>query len=151
MFSFLGVSPQMDVAETASKLGFKERRAGDVTILETDALLRIKLRFGRSSVSLASAVDALLAAGQKHILLNLDGVHTISAKTLGDLVSTHLVVSQGGGHFKLFNLTPMARQLMRVTNLIAVFDLFESENEAIDSFARQSVEVTADMASRGER
>ena len=137
----------MDVAETASKLGIKERRVGEVTILETDARMRINLRFGGSGVSVASAVDALLAAGQKNILLNLNGVHSISAKSLGDLVSTHLVVSESGGHFKLFNLTPMGRQIMRVTKLMAVFDLFESEKEAIDSFSRRSVEVTAEMPS----
>lgn len=139
----------MVVAETASKLGIKERRVGDVTILETDALLRIKLKFGRSSVTLASAVDALLNAGQKHILLNLNGVNAMSAKTMGDLVSTHLVVSQGGGHFKLVNLTPMAKQLMRVTNLIAVFDLFDSEKDAIDSFSGRSLEVTVELQPEG--
>ena len=133
-----------------SELGIKERRVGDVTILETDALMRVKLKFGRSSVALASAVGALLAAGQREILLNLEGVHAISAKSLGDLVSTHLVVRQGGGDFRLFNLTPTARQLMRVTNLIAVFDLFETEREAIESFARRPVEITAEMRAQGE-
>lgn len=136
--------------EALSELGIKERRVGDVTILDTDALMRIKLRFGRSSVSLGSAIAALLAGGQKRILLDLDGVNTISAKTLGDLVSTHLVVKQGGGEFKLFNLTPMARQLMRVTNLLAVFSLYESEKEAIASFDDASVGVTAELASRGK-
>ena len=139
-----------------SELGIKERRVGDVTILETDALMRIKLRFGRSSVSLGSAIASLLAAGQKRILLNLDGVNAISARTLGDLVSTHLVVKQGGGQFKLFNLTPMARQLLRVTNLLAVFNLYESEKEAIESFddapviVTAEVVVTAELAARGE-
>lgn len=141
----------MGSPETASKLGIKERRVGEVTILETDALLRIKLRFGRSSVTLTNAVNSLLAAGQKQILLNLNGVNSLGAKTLGDLVSTHLVVRQGGGHFKLANLTPMARQLMRVTNLVAVFDLFDSEKEAIESFSGRSAEVTAEMPSQGER
>ena len=139
-----------------SELGIKERRIGDVTILDTDALMRIKLRFGRSSVSLGSAIASLLAAGQKRILLNLDGVNAISARTLGDLVSTHLVVKQGGGQFKLFNLTPMARQLLRVTNLLAVFNLYESEKEAIESFddapviVTAEVVVTAELAARGE-
>jgi anti-sigma B factor antagonist len=117
-----------------SELGIKERRVGPVTIIETDALMRVDLRFGRSSVSLASAVDALLAAGQKQILLNLDGVNSISARTLGDLVSMHLAAKEGGGQFKLFNPTPMVRQLMRVTNLAVVFNLYENEKEAIESF-----------------
>lgn len=117
-----------------SQLGIKERRVGQVTILEADALMRVDLRFGKSSVTLANAVDALLAGGQKHILLNLDGVKSISARTLGDLVSLHLAVKQGGGQLKLFNLTPMVRQLMRVTNLLVVFNLYDNETEAIESF-----------------
>ena len=118
-----------------SELGIKERRVGQVTIIETDALLRINLRFGRSSVTLANAVEALLGAGQKQILLNLDGVNSISARTLGDLVSMHLAAKEDGGQFKLFNLTPMVRQLMQVTNLSVVFNLYENEKEAIESFA----------------
>lgn len=118
-----------------NELGFKERRVGSVTILDTDALLRIKLRFGKSSVTLANAAASLLAEGQKHILLNLEGVKSISARGLGDLVSTYVVVKNGGGEFKLFNLTPTVRQLMRVTNLFAVFGLFESEAHAVESFS----------------
>jgi len=117
-----------------SELGIKERRVGQVTILETDPLMRVDLRFGGSSVTLASAVEALLAAGQKQILLSLGGVNSVSARTLGDLVSMHLAAKEGGGQFKLFNLTPMVRQLMRVTNLSVVFNLYENEKEAIESF-----------------
>jgi anti-sigma B factor antagonist len=122
--------PQREMNE----LGIKERHVGNVTILEPDALMRVRLRFGGSSVTLANAVAALLTAGQKNILLNLEGVKAISAKTLGDLVSTHLVVKQGGGEFRLFNPTPMVRQLILVTNLLVVFGLYESEEDAIESF-----------------
>jgi len=117
-----------------SELGIRERRIGSVTILDSDALLRIKLRFGRSSVTLATAADSLLAAGQKEILLSLDGVESISAKGLGELVSTYVVVKNGGGQFKLFNLTPTVRQLMQATNLFEVFQPFDDEAHAIDSF-----------------
>ena len=124
----------LGISAKVSELGIKERRVGQVTILETDALRRVDLRFGKSSVTLATAVQALLAAGQKQILLNLDGVNSVSARTLGDLVSMHLAAKDGGGQFKLFNLTPMVRQLMRVTNLSVVFNLYENEREAIESF-----------------
>jgi anti-sigma B factor antagonist len=117
-----------------SELGIKERRIGSVTILNTDALLRIKLRFGASSVTLENAAASLLSAGQKHILLSLEGINSISAKNLGELVSTYVVIKNGGGQFKLFNLTPRVRQLMQVTNLFAVFQLYETETDALDSF-----------------
>ncbi len=107
---------------------------GNVTILEPDALMRVKLRFGGSSVTLANAVAALLTAGQKNIVLNLEGVKAISAKTLGELVSTHLVIKQEDGQFSLFNLTPTVHQMMLLTNLLVVFGVYESEEDAIESF-----------------
>jgi anti-sigma B factor antagonist len=116
-----------------NELGIKERHVGNVTILDPDALLRVKLRFGGSSVTLANAVAALLTSGQKNILLNLEGVKAISARALGELVSTHLVVKQDGGQFRLFNLTPTVHQMMLVTNLLVVFGLYESEKDAIAS------------------
>ena len=118
-----------------NELGFRERRVGSVTILDADAQLRIKLRFGGSSVPLADAADSLIAAGQTHILLNLDGVSSLGAKSLGELVSAFVAVKDSGGELKIFNLAPTVRQLMRATNLFAVFGLYESEAQAIDSFS----------------
>ena len=117
-----------------NELGFKERRVGAVTILDTDELLRIKLRFGGSSVTLVNAASSLLAGGQKHILLNLQQVKSISARGLGELVSTLVVVRDNGGQLKLFNLSPTVRQLMQATNLFAVFGLYDNEARAVNSF-----------------
>src|ERR1043165_661777 len=120
-----------------NELGFKERRVGSVTILDADAQLRIKLRFGRSSVPLADAAESLMAAGQTHILLNLDGANSLGARSMGELVSAFVTVKDGGGELKIFNLAPAVRELMRATNLFAVFGLYESEAQAIDSFLRE--------------
>ena len=117
-----------------SNIGIKERRVGDVTILKTDREIRIGLKFGGSSVSLPSAVDSLLEQGRHHILLNLEGVASIDARGLGELVSTYVVVTKSGGQFKLFHLTQMLRDLMTSTKLLTVFDIYENETQAIDSF-----------------
>lgn len=131
-----------------SELGIRERRVGDVTILHTDAMLRIKLRFGGSSVTLADATAALIAAGRKNILLSLDGVTSISAKNLGELVATFVAVKNGGGEFKLFNLTPTVRQLMQATNLFAVFQLHDNEANAIKSFPAEVRQATGNAISQ---
>ncbi|HEY5839374.1 MAG TPA: STAS domain-containing protein [Pyrinomonadaceae bacterium] len=128
-------------------MGIKERRIGSVTILHTDAMLRIKLRFGGSSVPLADAAAALLASGRKHILLSLDGVNSISAKNLGELVATYVAVKNGGGQFKLVNLKPMVRQLMQATNLFAVFQLHDTEANAIKSFLAEAGQTTGNVLS----
>jgi anti-anti-sigma factor len=84
---------------------------------------------------LPSAVDSLLEQGQRHILLNLEGVASIDARGLGELVSTYMVVTRSGGQFKLLNLTPMMRELMMTTRLQSIFDVYETESQAVDSFA----------------
>ena len=118
-----------------SNIGIKERRVGSVTILSADGEIRIGLRFGGSSVSLPSAVGSLLEQGQHHILLNLEGVSSIDARGLGELVSSYVLVTRRGGQFKLLNLTQMLRELMMTTKLHTVFDVYETESQAIDSFA----------------
>ena len=132
-----------------SNIGIKERRVGSVTILNADGGIRIGLRFGGSSVSLPSAVDSLLEQGRHHILLNLDGVVSIDARGLGELVSTYIVVTKSGGQFKLFNLTQMLRELMLTTKLLTVFDVYENEFQAIDSFNAEVV-ASAEAAASGE-
>ena len=118
-----------------NELGFRERRVGHVTILDADAQLRIKLRLGGSSVPLADAAESLMAAGHTHILLNLNGVSSLGAQSLGELVSAFVAVKESGGELKIFNLAPTVRQLMEATNLFAVFGLYESEAQAIGSFS----------------
>ena len=119
-------------------LGIKQRRVGSVTILDADHVLRISLKFGISGVSLERAVDSLLTSGQHQILLNLDGIRMIGAKGLGELVSIYGRVRNSGGQFKLLNLTPPVRQLISATNLSEVFAVYESEQDAIESFNRAS-------------
>jgi len=132
-----------------SNIGIKERRVGSVTILRADGQVRIGLRFGGSSVSLASAVDSLLEQGQRHILLNLEGIASIDARGLGELVSTYVVVTRSGGQFKLLNLTQMMRELMRTTKLQTVFDVYETESQAVASFAGE-IGAAAEGVSLGQ-
>jgi anti-sigma B factor antagonist len=138
------------IGQPNSNLGFRERRVGSATILDADAQLRIKLRFGGSSVPLADAAESLMAAGQTQILLNLDGVSSLGAQSLGELVSAFVTVKDRGGELKIFNLAPTVRQMMQVTNLFAVFGLYESEADAIDSFCVSAMLNRSDTSSGTE-
>ena len=121
-----------------SDIGIRERQVGNVTILDTDGQVRIGLRFGGSSVPLSRAVDSLLEKGANQILLNLEGASTVNARVLGEIVSTYVTVNKNGGQFKLFNLKPLVRELMMTTKLMTVFDVFENESQAVDSFLRHA-------------
>jgi len=120
-----------------NNIGIKQRQVGTVTILDTDGKGRIGLRFGGSTVPLPKAVHSLLEEGHDQILLNLAGVGYIDAGGLGELISTYIAVNQNGGRIKLLHLTEMLRELMTTTKLLTVFDVYDSESEALDSFENE--------------
>jgi len=120
-------------------IGIRERLVGQVTILDTDGQVRIGLRFGGSSVPLSKAVDSLLEKGANRILLNLEGAGTINASGLGEIVATYVAVKKTGGRFKLFNLKPLVRELMMTTKLLTIFDVYDTESQAVESFSHDVI------------
>jgi anti-sigma B factor antagonist len=127
-------------------IGIKERQVGNVTILDADGKGRIGLRFGGSTVTLPKAVQSLLDEGRNQILLNLAGVAYIDAGGLGELISTYITVNEYGGRIKLLNLTEMLRELMKSTKLLTIFDVYNSESEAMDSFAEREPPPRSDSS-----
>ena len=113
-----------------AELDVKERQAGDVTILD----LRGEVRIGEGSIALRDAIRNLSAAGKKKILLNLAGVSYIDSSGIGELVSSYTAIGKEGGQLKLLNLTQKLQDLLTITKLLTVFDVYESEAEALNSF-----------------
>ncbi len=121
-----------------TNIGIKERRVEGVTILDADGQGRINLRFGASTVPLPKAVQSLLEEGQNQILLNLAGVTYIDADGLLELVSTWITVNQSGGQIKVVHLTPKLRELVANTKVLTLFDVYENESQAVDSFGSRT-------------
>src|SRR6266403_4403061 len=113
-----------------SELNIRERQAGDVTVLDMDGRITI----GEGSVALRGAVRRLLEEGKKHILLNLAGVGYIDSSGIGELVSSFTAINKDGGQLKLLNLTQKLRDLLTITKLLTVFDVYESEADALNSY-----------------
>jgi len=107
---------------------------GGVTILDADGQVRFGLRFGGSTVPLPKAVQSLLEVGQNRILLNLEGVAQIGASGMGELISAYIAVNESGGQIKLVHLSQKVRELMTSAKLATVFEIFEDESKAADSF-----------------
>ena len=107
-----------------------ERQAGDVTILDLDG----KVTIGEGSVALRNAIRRLLGEGKSKILLNLGGVGYIDSSGIGELVSSFTAVNKEGGTLKLLNLTQKIQDLLAITKLLTVFDVFEDEGNALSSF-----------------
>ncbi|MDQ3372781.1 MAG: STAS domain-containing protein [Acidobacteriota bacterium] len=93
-----------------------------------------KVTLGEGSVALRTAVRRLLGDGKKKILLNLGSVGYIDSSGIGELVSSFTAVNKENGTLKLLNLTQKIQDLLAITKLLTVFDVYDSESDALSSF-----------------
>jgi anti-anti-sigma factor len=117
-----------------SYLGIRERRLGTVSILDTDADVRIALKFGARVITLSKAVESLLDDGRDQIVVNLEQVPSIGSHGLTELVSAAAVINRKGGRFKLAHLNEAVLEIMKQAKLLGNFEVFDVESRAIDSF-----------------
>ena len=107
------------------------RRVGAVTVVDLDG----QLKLGEDTEQFRTHIHGLLDAGSKKILLNLRNVHQIDSSGVGELVRAFATTTSREGQLKLLNLTKRLHDLLNVTKLLTVFETFENEMRAIDSFA----------------
>src|SRR5215210_3728385 len=122
-----------------NNLRIKERQVENVVVLEMDGNMRI----GEGGVVFHSTIRRLLEEGQRKILLNLAGINYIDSSGLGELIASHNVLKKNDGQVKLLHLTKRVRELMVITKLLTVFDVYESESEALDSFKNPALKPEA--------
>ena len=79
-------------------------------------------------------VRDILQRGDKNILLNLKEVSYMDSSGIGELVSSYTSVVNGGGKLKLLNLSSKTHQLLAITKLLTVFDTFNNEEAALNSY-----------------
>ena len=108
-------------------------RVVDGTAVE---VLEGRIVLGEESNSLREKVKSLLAAGQKRILLNMDNVSYIDSSGLGTLVAAHTSSRSQGAALKLCNLGSKFQEILQVTKLVTVFEVYPTEAEAIASFSK---------------
>lgn len=106
------------------------RQVGDVTVL--DAAGRITL--GEGASQFRDTIRELIAKGHKKILLNLSEVSYIDSSGIGELVSGFTTVTNGGGQLKLVGLSKRIKDLLQITKLYTVFDVYDDETDAVRSF-----------------
>ena len=106
------------------------RQREGVTILD----LKGKITIGVGDVALREAIQQALQAGATKILVNLGEVSTIDSSGVGELVSAYTTVTNRGGRLKLLHLPPKVADILQITQLITVFEVFDDEDEAVSSF-----------------
>lgn len=112
------------------KLTIESRKVGDVGILE----LKGTITLGEGDVVLKKAIQELLKADDKKILLDLDKVKYMDSSGIGELVACYTSVTNRGGQLKLLNLKSRILELLQVTQLLQVFEAYDEEEEALQSF-----------------
>jgi len=117
-------------------LYLNERRVEDVTILDLKGRERI-----RGAMALYESIRCLAREGKTQVLLDLALVKHIDSAGLGELVSSHVTLDEKGGALKLMHMTESVQQLMTVTNLLTVFDVYDDEPEAVASFAGETLRI----------
>ncbi len=108
----------------------KVRDVGEVRILDLEG----KITIGSGDVELRKHIEDSVAAGRKNILLNLKAVSHIDSSGIGEMVGCFTTLARKGGKMKLLNLTQKINDILQVTQLITVFDVFDNESEAVQSF-----------------
>jgi len=106
------------------------RKANDVTVLDLSG----RLVLGEETSRLREMLKDLSGNTSKKILLNLKDVTYIDSSGLGALVGGYATVSGQQGQLKLENLNGKVHDLMRVTKLLTVFEVYDDEDKAIKSF-----------------
>jgi anti-sigma B factor antagonist len=91
---------------------------------------------GDESNALREQVKKMLAAGKKKIVLNMDNVTYIDSAGLGALVAAHHSARTQGASLKLSNLGSKFQEILQVTKLLTVFEVYDSEAAAISSFGQ---------------
>lgn len=108
-----------------------ERVVGDVTVLD----LKGKLTLGEGDQQLRDKVSTMILEGHKKLLFNLEAVPYIDSAGLGEIVKTYTTVKRQGGSLKLVNLTKRIEDLLLITKLLTVFEVYDNEPDALKSFA----------------
>jgi anti-sigma B factor antagonist len=106
------------------------RTSGDVKILDCSG----RITLGEGTMVVRNSVRDLLNSDNKKIILNLAEVNYIDSSGIGELVSTYTTVANNGGQMKLLNLTKKIHELLAITKLLTVFQVYEDEQSAIASF-----------------
>lgn len=116
-------------------LTIKLRERDGVSILDLDG----RIVMGREAEQLCSAAKGLLAGGGKKLLVNLAGVRRVDSTGLGALITCHASARAQSARLKLLKPLAHITNLLVITKLITVFEIFDDEAEAVESFVEEMV------------
>jgi anti-sigma B factor antagonist len=106
------------------------RDAGPITVVDISG----RITLGEGSALLRKTIRDLLDEKRTKIVLNLADVNYIDSSGIGELVTGFTTVKNRGGDLKLLHLTKKVHDLLQLTKLFTVFDVYSDEHTALASF-----------------
>lgn len=103
---------------------------GGVSVLDLDG----RIVLGEESTNLREKLKSLVAAGKKKIVLNMGNVKYIDSVGLGTLVAAHVSAKTQGASMRLCNLGKNFHEILQMTKLLTVFDVYDTQAAAVTSF-----------------
>ena len=107
-----------------------QRAIGDTTII--DIVGRLTVEHGVDEFR--DQVRQLLRDGRVELVLNFRDAPYIDSTALGEIVRAYTGATRKGGTLKLLSVNSRVHELLMITKLLSVFDLFDAEAEAVKSF-----------------
>ena len=107
------------------------RKVGDVLVIDISG----RLTLSGGAVNLRDAIREAVATGERKVLLNMADTVYVDSVGVGELVSGFTNLTNHGAQLKLLALTKRVKDLLQITKLYTVFDVYEDEAHAIRSFA----------------
>jgi anti-sigma B factor antagonist len=95
-----------------------------------------RIVLGEETLALREKVKGLLGEGKKQLVLNLKNVMFIDSSGLGALIAAHTSAKSSGATLRLCNLGLGAKELLQMTRLVTVFEISNSESDAVNSFSK---------------
>ena len=127
----MGWAGTSQAPETYMQLKLNTRVVKGVTIVDCNG----RIVFGEESALLRDTLRKLIIENNQ-IVLNLAGISYIDSGGLGTLVALYTTAQNAGGAVKLANLTQRVDDLLQVTKLLTVFEVYDSEEKAVQSFGK---------------
>ncbi len=124
--------PLSDEEENNVALKMTSREVDGVSVVALDG----RIVLGEESNALREKVKSLIAAGKKKIVLNMDNITFIDSAGLGTLVAAHHSAKSQGAGLRLCHLGSKFQEVLQITKLLTVFDVFNTEAEAVASFSK---------------
>ena len=113
-------------------LNVKTRKVENAVVVDLSGRLTI----GEPVLLLRETIRVLVNDGARNFILNLGDVNYIDSSGLGELVSLFTTVRNKQGDVKLLNLTAKAKDLLQMTKLLTVFDVYDDENKAVSALKK---------------